>query len=109
LKPQVAVVLTVWETVAMRLTSSGLFFGQGGSYIPDEGELDAQEETAARAAADRGVRAAVERGWDASARVEQAVLTVWKTVVEVADEIDAPLIVLGARGLNVVKRAIIGS
>jgi len=34
---------------------------------------------------------------------------VWQRVVEVADEIDASLIVCGARGRNAAKRALVGS
>jgi nucleotide-binding universal stress UspA family protein len=109
LAPRDAVVLTVWETVAMRLMAGGLNTGLGGSYIADEGDLDRREENTARQAADQGAHAAQERGWDAAARTEQAGVAVWLTVVQVADEIDASLIVCGARGLNRVKRAILGS
>jgi nucleotide-binding universal stress UspA family protein len=109
LAPRDAVVLTVWETVAMRLMAGGLNTGLGGTYIPDEGDLDRREETAARETADQGARAGQERGWGARARTEQAEVAVWQTIIQVADEIDASLIVCGARGLNPVKRAILGS
>ena len=46
--------------------------------------------------------------WNAEARVENSATTVWQTVVEVVDEIDALLIVLGARGRNAAKRALLG-
>ena len=36
-------------------------------------------------------------------------MAVWLTVIQIADEIEASLIVCGARGLNRVKRAILGS
>ena len=36
-------------------------------------------------------------------------MCVWQRVVEVADEIDASLIVCGARGRNAAKRALVGS
>jgi hypothetical protein len=39
LKPRDAVVLTVWETVALRLAAGGLYPGLGGSYVVDEGDL----------------------------------------------------------------------
>ena len=42
-------------------------------------------------------------------RVENTRSTVWQTVVEVADEIDAALVVCGARGRNALKRAVLGS
>ena len=109
LAPRDAIVLTVWETVAMRLMTGALYTGLGGIYIADEGDLDAREEATARQAADEGARAGQERGWDVKARTEQAELAVWQTIIEVADEIDASLIVCGARGLNPIKRAILGS
>jgi nucleotide-binding universal stress UspA family protein len=109
LAPTDAVVLTVWESVAMRLMAGGLNTGLGGTYIADEGELDTREETTARQAADEGARAGRERGWEAKARTEQAEVAVWQTIIQAADEIDASVIVCGARGLNLVKRAILGS
>ena len=109
LAPQAAVVLTVWETVAMRLMAGGLNFGLGGSYVFDEGDLDRHEEATARQAAEQGAQAARQRGWDAQARAEQAEAAVWLTIIQAADEVDASLIVCGARGLNPVKRAILGS
>jgi nucleotide-binding universal stress UspA family protein len=109
LAPRDAVVLTVWETVAMRLMAGGLNTGLGGSYIADEGDLDRGEEATARQSADQGARAARERGWDAKVRTEQAGAAVWLTIIQAADEIEASLIVCGARGLNRVKRAILGS
>lgn len=76
--------------------------GSDGSLraLPDESELDAREEATAREAAAGGVEIAELHGWVATARVEHAVDAVWQTVVWVADEIDAPLIVCGARGRN---------
>lgn len=109
LAPRDAVVLTVWESVSMRLMTGALYTGMGGSYIADEGDLDAREEATARQAADEGARAGLQLGWDAKARTEQADLAVWQTIIQVADEIDASLIVCGARGLNLVKRTILGS
>ena len=93
----------------MRLMAGGLNTGLGGSYIADEGELDRREEATARQAAAQGARAERERGWDAKARTQQAEVAVWQTIIETADELDASLIVCGARGLNPVKRAILGS
>jgi nucleotide-binding universal stress UspA family protein len=109
LAPRAAVVLTVWETIATRLASNGLSTGFGVSYVPDEGALDEREESAAQEAADEGVRAGVERGWEATGRIERADIAVWRTIADVGDEIDASLIVCGARGLSAVKRAILGS
>src|SRR6202042_1514026 len=72
LAPQDAVVLTVWETVAMRLMAGGLNVGLGGSYVSDEGDLDRHEEATAQQTAEQGAQAAQQRGWHAQARAEQA-------------------------------------
>src|ERR1700753_2996738 len=80
LSPGNAVVLTVWETIATRLSTSGLYTGWGATYIPDEGDLDAREEVTARESAAEGARAAQERGWATHARTEQAELAVWQTI-----------------------------
>jgi nucleotide-binding universal stress UspA family protein len=55
------------------------------------------------------VALARKHGWRAIARVENARVDVWQTVVAVADEIDASLIVSGGRGRNALKRAMLGS
>jgi len=109
LAPRPAVVLTVWEAVATQLATGSFGFAAGVSCLPDESELDAREEAAAREAAGRGLATAEGRGWVATARVERAVEPVWQTVVWVAEEIDASLIVCGARGRNAAKRALLGS
>jgi nucleotide-binding universal stress UspA family protein len=101
-----AVVLTVWEAVATQVAESAAF---GFCYVPGEEAADAQEEAAARQAAQHGAMTARQHGWEAVARVENARLTVWQTVVAVADEIDASLIVCGTRGRNALKRAVLGS
>jgi len=106
LTPRAAVVLTVWETVTTQLAKSGAL---ALSYLPDENDLDAQEEAAAREAADRGVLTADARGWRATGRVENAPVAVWQTVIAVADELNASLIVCGARGRNAAKRTLLGS
>jgi len=100
LRPGAAVILTVWEAVATQLATGSFGFTAGVSYLPDETELDAREEAAARQAAAGAVEIAERQGWEATARVERAVEPVWQTVVCVAEEIDASLIVCGALGLN---------
>jgi nucleotide-binding universal stress UspA family protein len=101
-----AVVLTVWETIGLRVARRAF---AGGTTVPNEQELDDQEEAAARAAAEDGARAAREHGWDAEARVARAETTEWRTIVDVADEIDAALIVCGTRGLSGLRGLVLGS
>jgi len=106
LKIDEAVVLTVWESLADRLTASA---GFGPFVIEDEARVDAEEAAAARRAAEEGAEHARRNGIAATARVEQAVDGVWRTVVAVADEIDAALIVCGNRGRGSVESVLLGS
>jgi nucleotide-binding universal stress UspA family protein len=101
-----AVVLTVWETIALRVASTGF---SGGMTVANETDLDAREEQAARAAAEDGAARAREAGWDAEARLARAETTVWQAIVDVADELDANLIVCGTRGLSGMKGLVLGS
>jgi nucleotide-binding universal stress UspA family protein len=106
LKPGRAVVLTVWETIALRV-AAGAF--SGGMTVANENDLDAREEQAAGAAAQDGAARARERGWDAEPRLARAETTVWRAIVDVADELDANLIVCGTRGLGGIKSLVLGS
>src|SRR3954471_20395076 len=106
LRPGPAVVLTVWETVALRVATRGFAGGVTGANEPD---LAPGEEAAARAAAEDGARRAAEHGWDAQPRLALAGTTEWRTIVEVADELDAGLIVCGTRGLGGLRSMVLGS
>jgi nucleotide-binding universal stress UspA family protein len=106
LRPGRAVVLTVWETVALRVATRAF---AGGMTVLNEQELDDREQAAARAAAEDGARRARERGWDAEARLARAETSEWRAIVDVADEIDAGLIVCGTRGLGGLRGLVLGS
>ena len=106
LRPGPAVVLTVWETVALRMASQAFAVT---APIDNEVELDGQEEAAARAAAEEGARLAREHGWDAHPRLVMARRPTWAAIVEVADELDASLVVCGTRGLSGVRGLVLGS
>jgi nucleotide-binding universal stress UspA family protein len=101
-----AVVLTVWQPLTARLTEAG---GFGVFALADETELDESERAAALVTAEDGAAQARGIGFDASARIEQADGAIWHTVVDVADEIDAGLIVCGTRGRGSMRSALLGS
>lgn len=106
LRPGPAVVLTVWETVALRVATQAFAVAVP---IDNELELDGQEEAAAQAASDEGARQACEHGWDAQPRLVRAGRTTWAAIVKVADELDASLVVCGTRGLSGVRGLVLGS
>ena len=105
IKPADAVVLVVWMPAAVQLARAGSFMAA----ISNEGEIDEQEAAAAQKIADEGARGARRRGYNASARIAEATESVVKTIDEVAQEIDARLIVCGQRGRGPVRSALLGS
>jgi nucleotide-binding universal stress UspA family protein len=62
----------------------------------------------ARRVADKGAALARASGFDAKAR-EAIASPTWEGIVDVADELDAPAIVIGSRGLNAFREAVEGS
>jgi nucleotide-binding universal stress UspA family protein len=105
IKPADAVVLVVWRSAAVQLARGGSFL----VVVPNEGEFDEQEEAAARQIAAEGAEGARGRGYNASARVAQANESVAKTIDEIAQEIDAGLVVCGQRGRGAIGSALLGS
>jgi nucleotide-binding universal stress UspA family protein len=101
-----AVVLTVWQPLTAVLAEAG---GFGMFAVDDEDQVDSEEEAAARVAAQDGAKRAIARGFNATARVEEAGTGIWRKIVDVADEIDAGLIVCGTRGRGGVKGLLLGS
>jgi nucleotide-binding universal stress UspA family protein len=104
--PADAVVLTVWTPATVLLARGGSL---GTAYVPNEGEIDEQESAAAQRIADEGAGGARRRGYNASARIAEATESVAKAIADVADEIDAGLIVCGQRGLGFMRSALLGS
>ncbi len=105
IKPADAVVLTVWTPAALLLARAGSFVVA----IPNEGEVDQQEAASAQQIADEGAAGARKRGYNAIARVAQAGESVAKTIDEVAEDLDAGLIVCGQRGRGAVGSVLLGS
>jgi nucleotide-binding universal stress UspA family protein len=105
IKPADAVILAVWMPAAVQLARSGSFIVA----VPNEGEFDDQEASYARRIAEEGAVGARTRGYNAAARVAQANESVAKTIDEVAQEIDAGLVVCGQRGRGTIGSALLGS
>lgn len=105
-RPAPAVVLTIWQPAAVLLARAG---GFGGTYLSNEEQVDGEQEQLAREAAEEGAERARALGYDASARVERAAQGAGQVIVELADELDARLIVCGRRGRGAVTSALLGS
>lgn len=102
LGPRPAVVLTV---------AAPMTFAEGmaatASLLP--GVLfEGLNTTDARRVAETGAEHARRAGLDAEAR-EIDVPTPWEGIVDVADEIDAAVVVIGSRGLSGLREAAVGS
>ncbi|WP_336206282.1 universal stress protein [Nonomuraea sp. LPB2021202275-12-8] len=101
-----AVVLTVWERLAMTTAraSAGLVMTIDNSAVEDEAIGKAMTELA-----EQGAELARQAGLDATPRCEADSVAVWSTIVDVADEIDATVIVTGTRGMGGVRSLLLGS
>jgi nucleotide-binding universal stress UspA family protein len=103
--PADAVVLTAWTPAVVNLVRAGSFL----TAVPNEGEIDEQEAVLAERIAEEGAAGAREHGYNASARIAQADVSVVATIGEIAQEIDAGLVVCGQRGRGAVRSALLGS
>jgi len=117
-----AVVVCVWESAGsmlLRHPVPGNALGRDLREITEDvvGELDGGVAERAQATADEGAELARAAGFDAQAlarralggAAERAEVTVWQAVIEVADEQDASVIVVGSRGRSAVRSAVLGS
>jgi nucleotide-binding universal stress UspA family protein len=102
-----AVVLSVWEPLTVQALRA-ISFGGPPAVPLDTAELDEDSERAARELADHGARLASDLGYKARAVSVADRENIADTILETADNVDADLIVLGARGLTGV-RAFLGS
>ncbi len=119
-----AVVLTVWESIgppALRhpipaVAEFGREFREETSKDVVEA-LDAETAAWARATAAEGAELARGSGFDARPVAHRALgrpaerieATVWQAVIDIADQEDAAVIVLGSRGRSGLKAALLGS
>jgi nucleotide-binding universal stress UspA family protein len=99
-----AVIVTVWEPLTAELAIAASF----GPVVTDGPELDEESKRDAQAVAEHGAKLAAEQGFNARPVWSADETRIAQTIVDRADEVDAALIVLGARGLTGV-RAWLGS
>jgi nucleotide-binding universal stress UspA family protein len=115
-----AIVLTVWESPGSAILPSGATeFGSEARGIAEDvvDELDARTADAARASAAEGAALAAAAGFDArplarralARAAERTTVTVWRAVVDTADDEAAELVVLGSRGRSGARSMVLGS
>ncbi|TMS00411.1 universal stress protein [Nonomuraea basaltis] len=97
-------IVTVWEPLLVQLRKYPL---AAAAISPDTGdEAQAQAEAHAKEGAELAIAAGLA---DVTYRAVADNESIWKTIVDVADEIDASLVVTGSRGLAGVRSVLLGS
>lgn len=97
--------LHVWSTPFPAADS----FGLDEANAPSMRELDEFALEHANAIARQGQELASGLDLPTEVRVERSAQSVWRTIVDVADELDADLIVVGTRGTTAVESQLLGS
>jgi len=109
LGPRPAVVITVCEPTKVWSPSDPATILEAplGRLLSKALELDEIADEVAQEQVNRGVELARAAGFQAEGRVAHG--KAWRTICDIADELDAGVIVLGARGLSCVPSALLGS
>jgi nucleotide-binding universal stress UspA family protein len=103
-----ALLLHVWEPPGNYLGPDP-FGGIETWSGPQIVELEAMAVERANRTVEYGVELARDAGFTAQARLQRGDSGVWRTILDVAEETDAQLIVAGARGLSPIKSLLLGS
>jgi nucleotide-binding universal stress UspA family protein len=118
-----AIVLTIYESLGSALLRHGpsetTELGRQFKEISEDvvNDLDAGTARRAQDTASEGAELAVAAGFDAqplahralSRTVERDTATVWRAILDIADERDAAVLVVGARGASALGAALLGS
>lgn len=103
-----AVVATVWRSIAEAASSAALGLPRDIAAGGIE-RLDEAASTEAERCAEEGARLAREAGFEAEPRAQPADSNVWSTLAALGEEMDAAVIVVGARGRSAIASAVLGS
>ncbi|MFC4913326.1 universal stress protein [Actinomadura gamaensis] len=108
LSPAPVVVLTVWEPLLSQINWAPL--AAAGALTVNDDSDEWPEEEQARQLALAGAELARKAGFEqVEARSARTTGPIWAGIVDVADEVDADLIVTGSRGLAGARSMILGS
>lgn len=108
LAPRRAVVAHVWDSLSELLLHSDVDH-LTGTMREAADEMDAEDRRKAQKLAERGVELAEAAGFEATAAIERGRPKAWPTLLELASEHGAAVVVVGSRGLGYVKSALLGS
>jgi len=103
-----ALLLHVWEPPASYLGPDP-FGGIETWSGPQVVELEAMALERANRTVEHGIELARNAGFNVDRRRERSMSAAWRTILDVADEADAQLIVAGARGLSSLQSLLLGS
>lgn len=106
LGPRRAVVVYVWQPLAVLIAQGGFGALAGRAVVPDD---EAQEEAVAAEVLGRGVELAREAGFEAEGRSVRTATSIPEGIIDASAELGAELIVMGSRGLTGVKSLLLGS
>ena len=109
LRPGHAVVVTVWEPAKewAGYDPATIITAPLTRLASKELDLDEIARDVAQEKLERGIQLAREAGFDPQGRLARG--KAWRAICDVANELDASLMVLGARGLSRVPSALLGS
>jgi nucleotide-binding universal stress UspA family protein len=107
LKHKHAILLHVWNPPAEFLADA--FSTTNGDAGPSYADLEALVLQRAQQVAEHGREMAAGLGLDVEVRQERNKTSVWQTILDAADEVDAELIVVGTRGATAVQSNLLGS
>ncbi|XRQ11031.1 universal stress protein [Actinomadura welshii] len=106
-RPEPAVVMTVWEPLLAQISLAPLAAATPvASDVSGGYEEQKQAERLARQGADIALAAGLT---EVAVRAERGAGPVWAAIVDVADELNASLVVTGSRGLAGARSVILGS
>lgn len=108
LRPEPTVIMTVWEPLLTQITWAPL---ATATPVTAEAPGDKyEEEKQAEQLAGKGAEIALAAGLtEVTTRAERGGGPVWAAIVDVADELNASLVVTGSRGLAGARSVILGS
>jgi nucleotide-binding universal stress UspA family protein len=98
--------LSVWSPPFPAADSFGI---AAAPTPPSFDELEQFASERPQAIARQGCEHARRLGIPVEARVERSDSSVWRTILDIADELNAELIVIGTRGVTAVQSALLGS